>query len=140
MKFSETIYKYQLLLIFLSLGLVSCKNNLVKIISFEAKQVLPGRPEQNIFTSYTLKFVSKEKSLEANSIRIIFNNDLEITPMLFNHNRTTYKLGDTVHCAFSTQNQFLPNQSYKLKYNNSKNYKQKNISQPLYNNTNIPKQ
>lgn len=142
MKFSQIINTYLLLLIFLSLGIFSCKTHSVNIINFEANQVIPGRPEQNIYTSYTLKFVNQEKSLVANSIKIIFNNELEIIPIQFNHDISIdYKNGDTVHCAFSTQNQFLPNQSYILKYNNSKTYKQKNISQPqLRNNTNIPKQ
>lgn len=142
MKFLNINYILQLVVILISLAIVSCKNHSVRIISFEVKNITPGRTEQNKFSSYTLKFVNEEKVLVANSIKILFNDEFEITPSQFNHNdNNAYKKGDTVHCAFSIQEQYMSNQSYILKYNNSKKERLKKISQPLLNNnTNIPKQ
>ncbi len=141
MKFLQQISRYQILIISLSFFVISCKNNSIKVISFDANIVKPGRAEQNKFTSYSLKIISNEKTIVANSIKILFNNDIEITPIQFKLNtNSVYNLGDTIHCSFSTQNEINSNDFYKLIYHNNKKTKQKKLNYPqLINNTNIPK-
>ena len=142
MKYLAPKSTYLLIIIILIYGISSCRIHSAKIIGFEAFIVTPGRVEQPKFTSYTLKFINQEKILTANSIKILFNNELEITPIQYKQSiDSVYKIGDTIHCAFSIQNQYVANQSYILVYNNSKKRKQKKLTQPqLRNNSIIPNQ
>lgn len=140
MKFSSNFIILYLLIFTVSLCFVSCKNQSVDIISFDAINITPGRAEQNKFTSYSLKFLNNEDSLIASSIKILYDDDIEIIPVKFNQaSATTYIKSDTVYIAFTTQNKFIPNQSYTLIYNNTKKNKKKKLQQPqLKMNNNIP--
>lgn len=137
-KLSATNF-YSIVLIIVSVGFISCRNQLIDIIVFDASVITPGRVEQNKFTNYTLKFVNNEDSLISNSIKIIYD-EIEITPIKFNQNSNSkYTKGDTVHLAFSIQNNFIADQSYTLVYNNNKKIKHKKLNQPqLIIKTNIP--
>lgn len=119
----------------------SCKSHSVNVISFEAHVVKPGRAEQHKYTTYSLKFINNENAIITNSIKILFNNELEITPLQFKPNTlNVYNLGDTIHCSFSTQSEININDNYILKYDNNKKIKQKKLQHPqLINNSNIPK-
>lgn len=131
MNYSIIFNRSELILFLICFCFLSCRNQSIDIIKFEATTITPGRSEQNKFTSYSLKFVNKDDTLLSNSIRIIYNDELEITPVKLNQNsKAKFLKGDTIQLAFSTQNKFQADQSYFLKYKNERKTKHKKLRQP----------